>query len=135
FGVVVIEMLDELQLSVFANHHHHFIGIEERFHKRRLFLCRKHFKAFELQAVIMPETRRLKFFLHQEMYPGRNAVYVMKFEPGDFFIQNEVMTKVSINQISYGPRHICAKKFFRDQVTFRKIIYQENLGWFEPAQD
>src|ERR1700722_3060325 len=126
-------MLDKLQLPGFANHHHHLIRIEECLYKRRFFFGGKHFKTLQLETVKMPEPSLLKFFLHQKMYPGRYAVNIMKFEPGNFFIQHQIVTQVAIYEVGYGPRHIPAEKFFRNQIAFGEIIYKKNLCRMEPA--
>src|ERR1700686_415200 len=126
-------MLDKLKLAAFANHQEHFIGIEERFHIRRIFLCREHFKTLKLETIKMPEPGILKFFLHQKMNPCRNAVNIMKFKPGNFFIQYEVIAKIAINQVSYRSFHVGTKKFLRDQVTLGEIINKEGFNRIEPA--
>src|SRR5664279_5221604 len=113
-------MLDKLELSAFTNHHNHFIRVEKHFDVCRFFLGRKHFKTFQLQAVKMPEPGSFKFFLHQEMNAGGSAVYIMKFKPGNFFIQYEITAQVAVNQIGYWPRHVCTEEFLRNQVTLRE---------------
>src|SRR5664279_1233872 len=127
-------MLDKLQLATFTYHHQHFIRQEENFHIDRFFLCRKHFKTFELETVKMPETCIMEFFLHQKMNLCRNTINIMKFKPWNFFIQHKIITEISIYKIRNRPRHIGTKKFLRKQITFREIIYQESFTRFKPAQ-
>ena len=58
----------------------------------------------------------------------------MKFKPGYFFIQHQVLAEVTIYQVGDRTGDVCRKEFFRNQVALRKIIDKKNLTRLKTAQ-